>query len=47
MWASVVWTDNDLLPNDMSGREPASLAPEPVGLRIKFLTSQRHPRVQG
>ena len=26
---SVVWTDNGLLPNDMSGREPASLAPEP------------------
>jgi outer membrane protein TolC len=26
---SVVWTNNGLLPNDMSGREPASLAPEP------------------
>jgi len=26
---SVVWTDNGLLPNDMSRREPASLAPEP------------------
>ena len=26
---SVVWTDNGLFPNDMSGREPASLAPEP------------------
>ena len=26
MWAGLVWTDNDLLPNDMSGREPPSLA---------------------
>ena len=26
---SVVWTDNGLFPNDMFGREPASLAPEP------------------
>ena len=26
---SVVWTDNGLLPDDMSGRERASLAPEP------------------
>jgi len=26
---SVVWTDNGLLPNDMSRREPVSLAPEP------------------
>jgi hypothetical protein len=26
---SVVWTDNGLLPSDMSGQEPASLAPEP------------------
>src|SRR5271155_4535405 len=33
---SVVWTDNGLFPNDMSGREPASLAPEPGRLRIKF-----------
>jgi hypothetical protein len=24
---SVVWTDNGLLPNDMSGPEPVSLAP--------------------
>lgn len=34
---SVVWTDNGLLPNDMSGREPASLAPEPGRAPIKFL----------